>query len=63
MTKTEAVFEKLKLGWMTVPDLLTETGWKPPTLRGAISTKARKLNLKVERSRANGITSYRLTAK
>ena len=60
--KGESLIEKLKIGWMTVPDLLELTGWKPHTLRAAISTQARKLGLQVERSRENGITSYRVMA-
>lgn len=59
-SKGEAILEKLKGGWWTVPNLLLETGWKPATLRGALSTLARKRGLKLERVRDNGITSYRI---
>lgn len=57
--KGEVVMQKIQEGWASVPDLLKETGWRAHTLRAVISTRARKLGLKVERSRENGVTSYR----
>ena len=60
--KTKTLVRKLQDGWITVSDIGEETGWKPHTIRAFISTQAKKLNLKAERARDNGITSYRLAA-
>jgi hypothetical protein len=59
-TKAEAITEMLKGGWVTVPDLLETTGWKPHTLRAALSGIAKKLNVRIERKRQGTVTSYRI---
>lgn len=56
MSKTEKLLQKLTGGWSDVPSLCTEFGWKPHTLRAAISG----LDRRIERRRESGITSYRL---
>lgn len=60
MRKGEKVLQKIREGWATVPDLLDLTGWSHNTLRGFISSSAKKFGLKVERSRDGGVTSYRV---
>jgi hypothetical protein len=57
--KAAEVIQKLKEGWADVPSLIEATGWKPNTLRAAISTESRKLGVKIERRREGGVTSYR----
>ena len=59
MTKHEELFESLSTGWSSVPDLCAKFGWLPHTLRAAISTVSKKYDLKVERRRVDGVTSYR----
>lgn len=60
--KRDALRGRLAGGWAAVPDMCNEFGWLPHTLRGAISTLAKSDNLKVERQRESGITSYRVVA-
>lgn len=57
MTKMERLRERLALGWAAVPDLCTEFGWQPHTLRAQISGIK---DAEVERLREAGITSYRI---
>ena len=59
MTKPEELCALLSQGWQTVPDLMAKFGWKPHTLRGAISRLALN-HIKVERRRVDGVTSYRV---
>ena len=61
MSKTEKLFQKLAGGWSDVPSLCTEFGWKPHTLRAAISGLVLPSNGKIERRRENSVTSYRVT--
>lgn len=58
--KGQSVIQKLQDGWTSVPDLLQQTGWQAHTLRAVISTEAKKRNLKIERRREEGVTSYRV---
>lgn len=60
MKKTETLIALLSDGWCAVPALTSKFGWQPHTLRGAISTLAKKHGLKIERDRIDGITSYRI---
>lgn len=60
MNKREQLVSTLNAGWVSVPDLLSRTGWQAHTLRGAISTLAKANGLTVERRRLDGVTSYRI---
>lgn len=60
MTKSDEVFKALQEGWKSIDDLHNLTFWQPHTIRAAISVGAKKRNLKVERVRAGGVTSYRV---
>lgn len=60
MSKADELVDRLKSGWASAEDLRKELDWLPHTLRGAISTIAKKRGLKIERRRENGITSYRI---
>jgi hypothetical protein len=60
VTKAEEVFTSLQDGWRSVPELLGRTGWQPHTLRGALSTIAKKRGVVIERKREGGITFYRV---
>jgi hypothetical protein len=59
-SKADAVFEKLSAGWVAAADLMAMTGWQPHTLRGALSTMAKKRGVTIERQRENDVTSYRV---
>lgn len=59
MTKAETLLSMLA-DWAPAKDLETQLGWKAHTLRGAISTLAKKRGIEIERSRENGVTSYRV---
>lgn len=61
MTKTDELLKQLTAGWCDVPVMLAFSGWKPHTLRAAISVLAKKHGLKIERQRVDGITSYRVS--
>lgn len=43
-----------------VPEILKCTDWQPHSLRGFLSTASKKLGLKFERTRENGVTTYRI---
>ena len=60
MTKTATLLLKLDDGWCDVPSLCEEFGWKPHSLRAAISTLKLGDNWHIERRRENGVTSYRV---
>lgn len=59
MTKIEHLFSELS-EWHSVPAMLQVTGWKPHTLRAALATHAKKIGVKIERRREDGLTSYRI---
>lgn len=59
-TKTEELLKRLTEGWNDAPVLMARFGWGTHTLRGAISTLAKKHGLKIERQRIDGVTSYRV---
>jgi DNA-binding transcriptional regulator PaaX len=61
MSKIETLFEKLCNGWCDVPSLCAEFGWKPHSLRAAVSGLVLPANGKIERRRENGVTSYRVS--
>lgn len=60
MTKAGDLLACLSADWVPADQLCAELEWQPHTLRGAISTLAKKHKLKAERRRLNNITSYRL---
>lgn len=63
--KTGTMLAMLKGKGATVEELTKATGWLPHTLRARISnvSKAKKdggMGIKIERTRVDGVTSYRL---
>lgn len=56
----ETLIQKLSAGWVSMPDLMSDLNWQAHTVRGAISTVAKKRGLKIERQRVDGVTSYRV---
>lgn len=60
MSKTATLFQKLADGWCDAPSLCAEFGWKPHTLRAAVSGLVLPSNGTIERRRENGVTSYRV---
>lgn len=48
------------MGGASIDDLVTATGWRRHTIRGAISTYLRKRGLQVITRRQNGTTVYAL---
>lgn len=60
--KTETLIDLLRKG-ATVEELTGATGWLPHTLRARISGLAKEPhNLQVERTRKDGVTSYKVAA-
>lgn len=57
-TKTEALVAMLKNG-ATAEAMMKTLGWLPHTLRAAISILGKKHGLKVGRTRADGVTTYK----
>lgn len=60
MSKIADVVGLLKEDWIAAAELCRRLGWQPHTLRGALSTYAKKNGVKIERHRLNKITSYRI---
>ena len=60
MSKTDQLFEALKEGWQPAGQLAERLAWQPHTMRGAISTLAKRHGIVVERRRVDGVTSYRI---
>ena len=63
--KTETMLAMMKGKGASVEELTKATGWLPHTLRARISNvcKAKKdggMGIKIERERADGVTTYRL---
>ena len=58
-TKGEMLVAMLTKG-ATADALAKELGWLPHTLRASISTQSRKQGFKVERTRTDGVTSYKI---
>lgn len=48
--------------WTPVTDLMAAMGWQAHTVRGALSTAAKNLRIKIERKREDGVSSYRVAA-
>jgi hypothetical protein len=63
MSKSESLFLKLANGWCDVPSLCAEFGWKPHSLRAAISGLVLPANGTIERRREAGVTSYRVAVQ
>ena len=59
MTKRDGLIEKINNDWTSISDLMVVTGWKSHTIRGALSTAAKRGNVKIERKREAGVTFYR----
>jgi hypothetical protein len=62
MTKADELCEMLRAGWQSTQDIHLRFSWGNNSIRGAISTIAKKRNLTIERQRIEGITSYRISA-
>jgi hypothetical protein len=45
--------------WTPLSELMSAMGWQAHTVRGALSTAAKARNIKIERRRVEGVTSYR----
>lgn len=60
MSKIDEIIVVLSADWVSVPVLMEKTGWNNTTIRGALSAAAKKRNLRIERKRENGVTSYRV---
>ena len=58
-SKTALLIAALSSDWRSADDLKTFFGWQAHTLRGAISTVAKKHSRKVERRREGKTTLYR----
>ncbi|WP_084302277.1 DUF3489 domain-containing protein [Bradyrhizobium sp. WSM2254] len=59
-SKADQLLDELRSGWCEAPALARKFGWRPHTLRGAISKLAKMHNLRVERRRENGVNHYRV---
>lgn len=59
-SKGERLIQRLRSGWVTAADLMAETQWQAHSLRGAISTLAKRRGIVVERRRIEGVTAYRI---
>ncbi|MCA1410267.1 DUF3489 domain-containing protein [Bradyrhizobium sp. NBAIM20] len=59
-SKEHELLERLNAGWCEAPILAQKFGWRPHTLRGALSKLAKKHHLKIERRRESGINLYRV---
>lgn len=60
MNKSDELLARLKAGWCPASVLCVHFQWQPHSLRGAISTIAKKQGVKIERRKEDGITSYRV---
>lgn len=60
MTKMDQLRDALSQGWTGASMLERKLGWKPHTLRGAISTLAKKPGVTICRRRESGVTQYRI---
>lgn len=58
-SKGEMLVAMLKKG-ATADALTKKLGWLPHTLRASISTQSRKQGFKVERTRTDGVTTYKI---
>lgn len=52
----------LSAGWVPISDLMSDLGWQAHSVRGAMSTIAKKQGITIERKRDSGVTSYRVAA-
>ena len=59
-SKSEAVLAMLAGEGSTIEAMTKKLGWQPHTLRAFLSRLAKTAGLKIERSRAEGVTSYRI---
>ena len=62
MKKSDELFARLQAGWCPASVLCVHLQWQPHTLRGAVSTIAKKRGVKIERRKEDGITSYRVAS-
>lgn len=46
--------------WTPISDLMKAMEWQAHTVRGALSTAAKNLKIKIERKRVDGVSSYRI---
>lgn len=60
MTKADELLKAISEEWVPMPDLMFSTGWQAHSVRGALSTLAKKRGIKIERMRNNGVTFYRV---
>ncbi len=59
MSKKEQIVSMLA-DWTPIADLQAATSWKAHSVRGALSSAAKANNIKIERRRVDGVTSYRV---
>lgn len=58
--KGARLLARLRADWTPATEIAAEYGWQAHTLRGAISTLAKKHAVTVERRKVEGVTSYRV---
>lgn len=46
--------------WTPISELMSAMGWQAHTVRGALSTAAKTLEITIDRQRIDGVTSYRV---
>lgn len=63
MSKSDELMTRLREGWHSIDDLHALLFWQPHTIRGAISTAAKKHGVVIERRRIDGVTSYRIASR
>ncbi len=62
MTPLDKLHDLLSSGWHNSADLCRDFGWQPHSLRGRISNVSVIYNVKIERRRIDGVTSYRIAS-
>lgn len=61
MTKQDDLCARLAAGWCDAATLASDFGWKAHTLRARVCKLTPPAGSKLERQRANGVTSYRFS--
>jgi hypothetical protein len=59
MTKADHLLKAITDEWASIADLMFATGWQAHSVRGALSTIAKKRGVKILRKRDQGMTYYR----
>lgn len=63
MSKSDELVARLREGWQSIDDLHALFFWQRHTIRGAISTVAKKRGVVIERRCIDGVTSYRIASR